>query len=303
MAKLGLALGGGGARGLAHIGVLKVLEKEGIEIHSITGCSMGAVVGSLYAYYGEARKVEEFLMGFISNPDFEKLGINELSKKGNQVNKSFFNQFFDYINIRLRAIKTLSNPSYFEEKVTDKIFDILPDVPIENLKINFSAIATDLISGEEINFREGNLRRVVKASSAIPGIFPPVWIDKYLLVDGSASESVPVSKVKEIGADRVLAVDVTRLLKSSGTPQNVFKILYRTEDITSFHLSQERLKEADLVIRPEVKKLTWSDFDHAEEIIAEGEKAANKNIKEIKKLANRYSFILYIWNLFETNKN
>lgn len=291
MSILGLALGGGGARGLAHIGVLKVLEKEGVEIHAITGCSMGSIVGGLYAHFKNSSQVESFIMDFLTNSEFKELGISDLSDDVKN-DKGYIEEFFDYISTRVRAVRTLTNPSYFSEETTDKIFSFIPDVLIEDFDINFSAIATDIISGQEINFTRGSLREVVKASSAIPGVFPPVNIGAYQLVDGSASESVPVGKVKEIGADRVLAVDVTRSLHSTDMPDNVFDILYRTADITSYHLSEIRLKEADLIIRPKVKKLKWVDFHKAEKIIRSGEQITRNNIEEIRRLVNKNSILL-----------
>ena len=294
MSEIGLALGGGGARGLAHIGVLKTLDAEGIEISAITGCSMGAVVGGLYAYYGNALKVEEFILNAVHNPKFISLGIDRLNENGTKPDKNYFEQFFDYVGTRYQVYKSLTQLSYFDELHTNEIYGMIPDAAIENLKINFSAIATDLNTGEEINFTKGSLREAIRASSAIPGMFPPVRHKNYFLVDGSASESVPAGKVREIGADRVLAVDVTRSLKVVNQPQNIMEILYRTEDITSFHLSVLRLKEADLVIRPKVNQLSWANFDQPKEIIRAGEIVAEENLDEIKKLLNRNSYLLEI---------
>ena len=292
MSQLGLALGGGGARGLAHIGVLKVLDAEGITPAVITGCSMGALVGGLYAYYGNAKRAEAFILKTISNPKFINLGIEHLGDNGKRAGKSFFDQFFDYVGTRLQAVNALKRFSYFDDAVASAMYEMLPDVPIESLRVKFSAIATDLNSGEEINFTKGSLRRAVRASSAIPGIFPPVQIENYFLVDGSASESVPAGRVRELGADRVLAIDVMRSLKIVDQPQNIFDILYRTEDITSFHLSAVRLREADLIIRPDVGEHSWTDFDQAEDIIAAGETVAKENIVEIKKLVERNSYLI-----------
>ena len=105
---------------------------------------------------------------------------------------------------------------------------------------------------------------------------------------------MPAGKVREIGADRVLAVDVTRCIKTIEQPQNIFDVLYRSEDITSFKLSVLRLREADLVIRSQVRHLTWADFDKTDEIIAAGEQASKENINEIKKLIHRNSYLLEI---------
>jgi NTE family protein len=179
------------------------------------------------------------------------------------------------------------------------MYNLIPDVKIESLKIKFSAIATDLISGEEINFTKGSLREAIKASSAIPGIFPPVKYQNYFLIDGSASESVPAGRVRELGADRVLAVDVMRPIKTVKQPQNVIDILYRAEDITSHHLSILRLREADLIIRPKVKHLSWADFEKINEIIYSGEKAAAENIAAIKKLVESYSLLLKLKQKFK----
>lgn len=292
MAKFGLALGGGGARGLAHIGVLKVLDSEGIKLNFITGCSMGAIIGGLYAYFGSAKEVEIFIRDLIEHPKFIELGIDRLNKKIKKPDKNYFEQFIDYIEVRFQALKSLNSHSYFDEEATKEIYTIFPDVQIENLQIKFSAIATDLLSGEEINFTKGNLRDIIRASSAIPGIFPPVKCENYFLVDGSASESVPAGKVREIGADRVLAVDVTRNLKVVEEPKNIFEILFRTEDISSYHLSILRLREADLVIRPQIKQLTWADYDKIDEIISGGEIITKAYLNDIKKLLNRNSYLL-----------
>jgi NTE family protein len=126
-----------------------------------------------------------------------------------------------------------------------------------------------------------------------------VKYQNYFLIDGSASESVPAGRVRELGADRVLAVDVMRPIKTVKQPQNVIDILYRAEDITSHHLSILRLREADLIIRPKVKHLSWADFEKINEIIYSGEKAAAENIAAIKKLVESYSLLLKLKQKFK----
>ncbi|MCL5030396.1 MAG: patatin-like phospholipase family protein [Bacteroidetes bacterium] len=294
MSKLGIALGGGGARGLAHIGVLKVLDEAEIKISAITGCSMGAVIGGLYAYFQEAKKVEDFILEAIKDPRFAKLDIETLNDNNKAITKTYLEKFSEYVKTRIHAINTLGKLSYFDSDITDDIYNAIPDVQIESLNISFSAIATDLNSGEEINFTKGSLRNIVKASSAIPGVFPPVSIDNYLLVDGSASESVPVRKVKELGADRVLAIDVIKSLKIYRPINNILDVLYRTEDVTSYQLSKIRLTEADLIISPQVKELSWADFDGSKKIIELGEIAAKENLDQIKKLIKKNAYSLKI---------
>ena len=292
MSKLGLALGGGGARGFAHIGLLKVIDAEGIKVHSITGCSMGAVVGGLYAYFRNAEKVEEFLLDILTKTEFIKEEMRKLKNNSENENHNYFEQFFKYIEKRLQVLKSLNHLSYFDEKITNEIFEMLPDVNIEDFEINFSAVATDLLTGKRINFTEGKFRDIAKASSAIPGIFPPVDYKGYFLVDGSASDITPAGIVKQLGSDRTIAVNVMRDLNTIEKPENVLNILYRTEDITSYHLSQLRLKEADLIIRPPLSAINWTDFGRAEEIINSGEKETRKYLQQIKKLTRRNSYLL-----------
>jgi len=296
MSNLGLALGGGGARGLAHIGVLKVFDNENIKIDAITGCSMGAIVGGLYAYFGNAKDVEEFILNAMKHPKFRELGFEKLNENSKNADKNYFNKFLDYIELRLQAIKSLTTLSYFDGETTKEIYDILPDISLDNLKIKFSAISTDLITGEEINFVKGNLRDVLRASSAIPGIFPPVKLNGYLLIDGYTSENVPASKVRQIGASKVVAVNVSKTLNIIEPPKNLIDILYRTEDITSYHLSMMKLKEADLIIYPDVMNYSWTDFDKAKEIIEAGVTAAEKKLNEVKELLHEYSIFRRVKN-------
>ena len=134
MSKFGLALGGGGARGFAHIGVLKVLDEENIKIHSITGCSMGALVGGLYAYYGNAKEVEDFILKAIKHPKFVELGTDKLKENNKKPDKSYFEQFYDYIGTRIQALKALNRLSYFDEELAKEIYQMIPDSPIEKSK-------------------------------------------------------------------------------------------------------------------------------------------------------------------------
>jgi len=294
MSKAGLALGGGGARGLAHIGVLRVLEKEGIKPRAIAGCSIGSLIGGLYAYYGNSEKVEKFILEAIKNPVFRVLGFDKLEGYNKNDSRNYFEHFLDYLGERIKAIMALERIAYFEGAQADEVFRILPDVPIEKFRIKYSAVATDLISGREINITSGSLRQAIRASSTIPGIFPPVKLDGHLLIDGSATDTIPAGKLRNLGADRVIAVDVSHDLKSASGPRNVYDVMFRTEAITSHHLSRLRLKEADIVIVPDVKHLSWTDFSRSDEIIKAGETAAYEHLEDIKKLIKSGSVSLRV---------
>ncbi len=140
MKNFAIALGGGGARGLAHIGFLKILDKHKIKIDAISGCSMGSIVGGLYAYFGNAEAVEDFVINTIRSEKYKELGINKLGKKKEEGDLNYLEQFFDFIGTSIQIIKAINRTSYFDEDLTNEIFEFIPDVPIESLKIKFFAV-------------------------------------------------------------------------------------------------------------------------------------------------------------------
>lgn len=302
MNKLSLALGGGGARGLAHVGVLKVIEEEKIKIDAIAGCSMGAIVGGLYAYFGNAKEVEEFIFDTISSEKYKELGINKLSTKQDS-SSNYFEQFFDFIGTSVQLIKAINRSFYLDEELTDEIFDFIPDVNIETLKIKFFAVATDLFSGQEIIFSSGSLRKAIKASASIPGIFPPVKYRGYLLVDGSVTDLVPVQILKQSGYEKIIAINVVKSLENPNPPKNMIELLYRVESISSYHLSSYQLKDADILIYPDVRNYDWSDFNFAGEIIKRGEVSAIEYLDEITKLYRSNIYKMRLRKLFNRIMN
>lgn len=279
--KIGLALGGGGARGLAHIGVLKVLQRENIPIHCIVGCSSGAIIGAAFALSRNAQRIEDLAYKWVTNPAFIEMGL-EFFAQSDKIRKNHrIDDFLTYMKIRYSFLKALNKPAIFERDTLEHIFEIFNHIRIEKLPIHFSAIATDLISGQEIVLKKGDLKLAIMASSAIPGIFPPVQIGKKLLVDGATSDSVPVHIVRERGAHRVIAVDVTKCIRKIGPLTNALHILYRADEIATFHLTQERLAGADLIIRPAVRQISWANFKQYKKLVKRGEEAAEKMLPEI----------------------
>ncbi|RME01576.1 MAG: patatin [Calditrichaeota bacterium] len=283
MIKLGLALGGGGARGLAHIGVLKVLEKEGVPINCIVGSSMGAIIGGAYAYLQDARAVEELAINFIERPIFQELDLLQFMAMDENLKLSRLDHLLTHLKIQLSFLKTFNHPSIFGKEIVEQLFEPYPETKIETLPVQFTAIATDLRTGEEIFMDSGSLKQAILASSAIPGVFPPVPRGRSLLIDGNASDSVPVHVLKERGAECVVAVDVTKDIRKIGPLTNALHILYRADEIVSYHLTQKRLHGADLIIRPAGRKISWANFKHVRKIIHQGEQAAQKMLAEIMK--------------------
>ena len=184
-------------------------------------------------------------------------------------------------------IKTINKPAVYDQDTVDAIMEPFADKPIEDLPIRFACIATDLISGREIVINEGSMKKAITASASIPGIFPPVKMDQQLLVDGGATDSIPVQIVKGQGAQYVLAVDVTKSIEDVDELDNALQIMYRAEDIVTYHLTKERLSGADLIISPDVHHYSWAAVHLMEKIIAAGEKAAEKQLPEIKRILGK----------------
>ncbi len=285
--KIGLALGGGGARGLAHLGVLKVFEREGIVLHQITGCSIGAIIGGAYAYTQKVHETEKIIREILNSRAVKELDLQSFAKEDSD--KTAWNMSYYINNLKnyYSLFKTLGKKSMFDQKQVKAIFERYPDTAIEQLPIRFTCIATDLISGREIVLHEGSLRKAVTASSSIPGVFPPVQMDNLSLIDGAATDSIPVQIVKGQGAQYVFAVDVTKCVEDVDELDNALKIMYRAEDIVTYHLTQERLAGADLVIRPKVRHFSWAAVKNIDAIIEAGEQAAEEAMPQIKRILGK----------------
>ncbi|MEF8847093.1 MAG: patatin-like phospholipase family protein [Candidatus Paceibacterota bacterium] len=250
--KIGLALGSGGAKGLAHIGVLKVLEENDIPIDFITGSSMGSVIGSLYAAKQDVEEIETI------------------------ANETDWQLLF-----------SLLDPSWGEgliegEKVSDFIEEHLGDVSFSDLNIPLSVIATDIETGESLSMNKGKVISAVRASISLPLIFKPVEYKDKLLTDGGLSQPVPVEAAGEMDPDLIIAVNLQTNDFDKGKNLNLYRVANRSLDLLRYHLSLANVEEADCVITPEVGNIRWNDFLSSEEAIEEGEQATRDKIAEIK---------------------
>ena len=285
MKKLAIALGGGGARGLAHIGVLRVLEKEKIPIARIAGCSMGAMVGGAYALYQNADAVEELTYHFIEHPVFEGFNFDDfaaIDKSGKDL-KSKAISVMGRIKVGLSLFKTLANPSIYDLELAEKAYRNYPDHLIEELPVRFSAIAIDLLTGEEILLKKGSLRLAIRASSSIPGYLPPVKWEKYLLVDGGVSNLVPTQYFRKSENELIIGVDVSRSIKDRVDLKSGVDIMQRAENIRNYHLTKLKISNADKVISCSMRDISWADFKQTANIIKAGEKAARRLIPWLEK--------------------
>ncbi|NOZ60872.1 MAG: hypothetical protein GXO74_04250 [Calditrichaeota bacterium] len=284
--RIGLALGGGGARGFAHIGVLKVFHQEKIPFDLISGASAGSLIGAMYSQLADAQKIEDRVKAFLASETYHKLGLRK-TFFGNQTSGVFshlITHLKETIVINLAHRRNFLIPA---DKFMVALEFLLEDGFIQDGILPFCAVASDIISGEDVYMTHGPIRTAVLASSSIPGFLPPVERDGKLLLDGAVTQKVPVQAAQLMGADVVIAVDVSQELGHETEYDNILEIINRTSKITSDQLTQFQMKSADAVIRPEVGKYHWFEFDRVEQFINAGEDAAREALPKIRKVISR----------------
>ncbi len=283
--KIGLALGGGAARGFAHVGVLKVLEEEGIEVHAIAGTSIGALVGAIYAQLGQHDLVQERFDRYLQSEVWKRSKIHFLRESRQVRRVSFLYNFKNFLKRGLMYSSTVTKMSVIPEKdFIEDIATLVADIDFSELSIPFGAMAVDLGSADPVFIRSGSVRRAVTASCSIPGVFPPIEFEGMTLVDGGWVNVVPVSSLAELGADLTIAVDVAQDVEDTQDLRHGLDVLFRTNAITRQKLKELQLKEADLVVRPEVEDIHWAEFARLEEAVARGEQAMREALPEVRRL-------------------
>jgi len=280
--KIGLALGGGGARGFAHIGVFHALETENIRIDMIAGTSMGAVMGAAYAGGMKPSELQRKVDEYVNSPAFQNSSVRAISELPEPAEEKLLKKIVRFFKGRFYMARTIYRPGILPAADFQEMIDyFLPDVRIEDLKIPFYAVATDLMTGERVTFSRGSLRKAVLASCAVPGAVEPVKEGRELLADGGIVSLVPVHVLREQGADVVVAVVVDRDILIWDENKTAKDIYYRAGEITADKLERYELKDADVVIRPHVGGWHWTDFSHLEELVREGERATRQAVVQI----------------------
>jgi len=263
--KIGLALGSGAARGLAHIGALEVLEKEGIPIDMIAGSSAGALVGALYAQEKDAGMIKGLVL--------------DMSRK----------RIVSVVDL------TLSKSGFVGgKKIKDELKLIIGgDLRFSDLMIPLACVATDIMTGEEVVINQGPVLEGVRASISIPGIFTVMKLGGRYLVDGGLVNQVPVSVLEKMGADFIIAVNVIPDISDRVRPRgkegvedfkepNIFNVIMQTIHIAAYQAVKSSLVGADVIIEPQVASIGHFDFHRAPECILQGELAAQASVPEIK---------------------
>ncbi len=280
--RVGLALGGGGVRGISHIGVLKVLEQEAIDIDLIVGTSAGALIGGAYASGQSPREIQAKVDAYLRSPEFDATALKSIGLAISPERKGRFRKAKTYVMNRYYMIRTFFRPSILPSEDFHSLINyFLPEMDIRQTRIPFLAVTTDLITGRQIVFSEGSLRHAVLASCAVPGAVEPVRQGECLLADGGVTSLVPVHATREAGADVVIAVMVDRDLPPSGSMETAQDIFCRAGEITANKLEAAELEDADVIIRPSVGDLHWMDFSRSRDLIRCGEEAAREALGKI----------------------
>ena len=304
MKKKALVLGGGGARGLAHLGVLRILEMERLRPDLIVGCSIGAIIGGMYAQTPDIQKVEKRVREFFASEVYRNLKIDRVQRGIGSENGDDFLHHVASNLMRTVFVNLVANrQSILDKDEVDEAINFLIEAGnISETKIPFACNAVDLVSGESVLFREGDIRKAIRASSSIPGYVSPVQQNSGLLVDGAVANALPSNYAKELGADLVISVDVRQKIQPHENFQGVFDIILRANMITLDYLYEELSQNADLIIRPEVGKYNWYDFQKIDELIKAGENAAHSLRRELRTATGKAKHGFFN-RLFPSGKN
>ena len=255
--KIALVLGGGSAKGFAHVGVIRILEQEKIPIHMIVGTSVGSLIGALYA----------------SNPDSFQVEWAALKIERSDILD------FSIVSSKLGPVQGARLETFVEQTVKAK--------KVEDTKIPFYPVATDLNTGETVTLEKGSLAKAVHASSAIPGIFVPVPFGSRTLVDGGVTDNVACDIARAKGADIVIAVSLQRDIKDYNM-NSAIDVIAQSINIMMHENSKPKLQHADIVIEPDIRGVSMFDFSQKKMLVEEGMKAARKAIPKIKETIARY---------------
>lgn len=285
--KVGLVLSGGGAKGLAHIGALKIIDSLGVKIDYVAGTSMGAVIGSLYASGYSGKEIEAIFKGI----DFDKLIGDEIPRASRtfyereSTEKYAISIPFNDFKIQLpSAISRGQNVFNLLSKLTLHVSHI---ENFEELPIPFFCIATDVESGKAVVLDKGSLPQSIAASGAFPSLFQPIEVNGQTLIDGGVVNNYPIDELKAKGMDVIIGVDVQDDLATKEELNSAPEILLQINNYRTIRAMKEKSLKTDIYIKPNIKGFTVVSFGEGKDIIKRGEEGAIKKVEELKELANK----------------
>ncbi|WP_177762072.1 patatin-like phospholipase family protein [Flavobacterium sp. I3-2] len=273
--KVGVVLSGGGAKGLAHIGVLKVLEENNVKIDYIGGTSMGAIIGGLYASGYTANQLDSI---------FREVDVDALIQDYvPRISKSFYEKRNDEIyaiqlpfeNFKIGMPEALSKGMYNYNLLSRLLSHVRYERDFNNLPIPFVCIATDIETGKQVVLNSGNLAQNILASGALPSLYSPVEINGKTLIDGGVANNYPIEEVRALGADIIIGVDVQDGLKTKDDLKGAADVLMQINNFAMYEHMNEKIKATTYYVKPDIKGFSVVSFDQGIEIVKRGENAAN----------------------------
>ena len=296
-----LVLGGGGARGFAHFGVLKVLEDAGVQIDRIVGVSIGAFVGALYCHQPDTAAITARVAEYVASERFSRFygRMTKASKNtGNRNGETadietetarlgLLGRLKDYLRATMAFHRFVVKPGILSNRpMLDCLEYCMPESQIEDLEIPLSIVAADLKSGDRVLLESGDLFSAVVGTTALPGIFPPVARGDHLLSDYGVLCSMPVTTAMQFSPDRIIAVDLTPEIEFKETFSSGLEVVNRMESIGCFLFKERSATFADTVIKPDVGHVDWADFHDMEAVIEKGMAATKTVLPELTAIKN-----------------
>ncbi len=284
-AKVGVVLSGGGAKGMAHIGALKVIEEAGVKIDYIGGTSMGAIIGALYASGYSATELDSIFR----STAFNRLIQDNLPRSA----KTFYEKedseryalTLPFDKFKISVPTAFSGGQNIYNELVRLLYHVKDVNDFSKLPIPFVCIATDVETGEEVTLNTGYLPEAIMASGTLPSLFEPATIDGRVLIDGGVVNNYPIEKVKAMGAEVIIGIDVQHGLSNREALSSATEVLLQINNYRTVADMKEKSKQTDIYIKPDISDYTVLDFDQRNAIVMKGESAARDRYSELKKLS------------------
>lgn len=283
-----IALGGGGARGLAHLGVLEVLEETGVGLDRIVGVSIGGIIGAAYAFDPDIERTRTKVVDYVMGEEFQahqralmgasrKQREDDVSTESKGAGVGWFNQVRDYLRANRLFNRVITKKSILASQLLEDVAaNLLPDADIADAAIPLTIVAVDLRSGHRVVLEKGSLRKAVRGSASLPGIFPPVELDGMLLADIGIFSPLPTQICRYYSPGLLIAADVSPQIQPIPDCDTALGVMMRMEEIAGTVFREHVLSLADVVIHPEVGSLPWSDFTQSPAMVDRGRVAARE---------------------------
>lgn len=281
--RIGLALGAGGARGLVHLGVIEGLKEHHIPIHLVTGSSIGAIIGAMYAATEDVDWMKQKLRAMLDSAEFRQSGIGWIRPKDDDGPPSFLDWAAQYVRNKVILNFTDNRAGIVKnDRMRKLVRFLLPVQSFSELKIPFACAATDLNSGEAVILDHGDLVEAVTASACIPGYIMPVEQDGRYLIDGAISSPIPGNLARDLGANFVIAISAAKSFLEPLVHSNIINILGRVSEITVNRLIEEQGAGWDIFLHPDTQNVHWTHFDLLDSMVSNGKFCLEQRLADIE---------------------